>query len=130
MASKKKTVGDVMTRKVFTVAKAAFVADVASEMAMRNIGAAVITDETGPVGIFTERDLLKRVSAKGLNPAKTTVAKAMTGKIDSVNPEDDLMAVARQMVKGNFRHITVVDGRNLAGILSMKDVLRSVAHVK
>jgi CBS domain-containing protein len=130
MAGKKKTVGDVMTRKVFTVAKAAYVADVVSEMSMRNIGAAVITDETGPVGIFTERDLLKRVAAKGLNPGKTTVSKAMTAKIDSVAPDDDLMEVARQMVKGNFRHITVTDGRNLAGILSMKDVLRSIAHVK
>ena len=130
MSAKKKTVGDVMTRKVFTVAKAAYVADVVSEMAMRNIGAAVITDENGPVGIFTERDLLKRVAAKGLNPAKTTVAKAMTAKIDTVTPQDDLMEVAREMVKGNFRHITVVDRGSLAGILSMKDVLRSVARVK
>ncbi len=129
MASKKKTVGDAMTRKVFTVAKAAYVADVVSEMAMRNIGCAVITDETGPVGLFTERDLMKRVAAKGLNMEKTTVSKAMTGKIRSVKPEDDLEEVARLMVKGNFRHITVTDGKSLVGIISIKDVLRGVAGI-
>lgn len=124
----KKHVADLMISNVFMVEEETSVLEAVHLMAQNNIGAVIVMSPIqDPVGIFTERDLLKRVIAHDLDPAKTPVSKVMTPKFVCIQKTDDVDDLPGIMVEGNFRHIPVVDGRKLVGILSMRDVLRSLA---
>ncbi|MBI2604994.1 MAG: CBS domain-containing protein [Deltaproteobacteria bacterium] len=124
----KKTVADIMISDIFTVEEQTPVSDAVHLMAQNNIGAVIVMSPIqDPVGIFTERDLLKRVVAHDLDPAKTPVSKVMTPKFVCIQNTDDVDDLPAIMVEGNFRHIPVVDGRKLVGILSIRDVLRFLA---
>jgi len=124
MALINKQVKDIMTEKVKTADEQTPVQEVAEMMAHYNIGAVVVLSAIQePIGIFTERDLLKRVVAHK-EDLSTPVSKVMTPKFICVQAEDELGDIPILMVNGNFRHLPVVDGRKLIGILSVRDVLR------
>jgi CBS domain-containing protein len=95
-------------------------------MAQRNVGAAVVQDDEMPgPGIVTERDVLRAV-ARGDDPDATSTADIMTFEARTATTEWDLAVAAEEMVRRGFRHLVVVDdGGRLAGIVSMRDVVRA-----
>ncbi len=116
-------VRDLMISDVKTVDEAMTVQKVAKMMAKQNIGAVVVTGKAGtPTGIFTERDLMKKVIADDVS-LDTPVSKVMTTQLVCVQMQDKLEGLPQLMLKGNFRHLPVVDDFKLMGILSVKDLL-------
>ncbi|MBI3272527.1 MAG: CBS domain-containing protein [Planctomycetes bacterium] len=120
---KKTLVADLMRKNVVTVERDVPIQTVVDRMALENIGAVVVTDRSFPVGIFTERDALKRVLAKGVNPHVNRIDSVMTPKFVFVGPAEGLREVARKMHLGNFRHLPVVEDGKLQGMLSIRDLL-------
>lgn len=113
---------EIMTKEILSVEKETSVFDAVALMDKNNIGALVIVNAINdPLGIFTERDLLRRVVAKGLDPRKTKIEKVMTPGLVCAQANDDAKTLLQAMFDNNFRHLPVLDGRKLVGILSLKD---------
>ena len=113
-----------MTQVVLTVGPGHTLRDVSAAMCRRKVGAAVVLDPDaiGP-GVITERDVLLSVGA-GENPDTELVADHLTSNLTFASPEWSLEHAAAAMVRGGFRHLVVVEGGELAGILSMRDIVR------
>lgn len=93
-------------------------------MSSRRIGAAVVIDpEQAGVGILTERDLLNSMAA-GEDPDAELAAQHRTEDLVYASPEWTLEEAAQAMIRGGFRHLVVVDGHEVAGLLSMRDIVR------
>ena len=93
-------------------------------MADRKVGAAVVIDpeQPGP-GIITERDLLMSVGS-GQDPNAELVRDHLSPELTFAAPEWSLERAAEAMVRGGFRHLVVVDGGEMVGVLSMRDIVR------
>ena len=95
-----------------------------TQMAERNVGAAVVNDPEGMgPGIITERDILLSLG-RGQDPDKELVADHLTSDLVYAAPEWSLEQAAVAMVRGGFRHLVVIEGGETAGILSVRDVVR------
>jgi CBS domain-containing protein len=99
------------------------VLEVASIMVEHNIGAVPVLKEGRLVGIFSERDLMSRVVVHGKDPAATTVSQVMTEDPLTVAPNDPLEACMTLMKRHGFRHLPVCAGRELKGVVSLRDIL-------
>ena len=117
-------VRDGMSSVVLTVNPGHSLRDAASSMAERRVGAAVVMDpeQPGP-GILTERDILQAIGS-GQDPDRELVADHLSAKLTFAAPDWSLEAAAEAMVRGGFRHLVVVDGGQMTGILSMRDIVR------
>ncbi len=113
-----------MSHLVLTVGPAHTLRQAARMMSARCIGAAVVIDpELAGVGILTERDLLDSI-AVGEDPDAELVAHHRTEHLVYASPDWTLEEAAAAMVRGGFRHLVVVDGQEVAGLLSMRDIVR------
>ena len=112
-----------MTSSVVTVAPGCTLHDAARSMAERKVGAAVVIDpeQPGP-GIITERDVLQSVG-RGENPNTELVQDHLSAELTFASPDWSLERAAEAMVKGGFRHLVVVDGGEMVGVLSMRDIV-------
>ena len=99
------------------------VLEVASMMVQRNIGAVPVLQEGLLIGIFSERDLMSRVVAVGKDPARTLVNQVMTEDPLTVAPNDPLETCKTLMRRHGFRHLPVCAGRELKGVVSLRDIL-------
>jgi CBS domain-containing protein len=117
-------VRDGMSDVVLTVGPKHSLREAAVAMAARNVGAAVVIDpdEPGP-GVITERDILVSLG-NGDDPDSELVAAHLTTKLTFAAPDWSLEQAAAAMVKGKFRHLVVVEGGQLLGMLSMRDIVR------
>jgi signal-transduction protein with cAMP-binding, CBS, and nucleotidyltransferase domain len=113
-----------MSSVVLTIGPGHTLRQAAAQMSERHVGAAVVIDpETPGPGILTERDLLKSIAA-GEDPDAERVATHMTDDPLFASPEWSLEEAAVAMIRGGFRHIIVIQGAGVAGVLSMRDVVR------
>jgi CBS domain-containing protein len=98
--------------------------EAAAAMAERHVGAAVVIDpeQPGP-GILTERDLLLSIG-RGEDPDRERVTDHLSSDLTFAAPDWSLERAAEAMVRGGFRHLIVVDGGQMMGILSMRDIVR------
>ncbi len=99
------------------------VMDAVRGMVERNIGAVPVLHDGRLAGIFTERDLMKRILVGGLDPHRTRVGEVMTGNPLVVAPGDDLEACLRLMKEHGFRHLPICEGGRLVGVVSLRDIL-------
>ena len=113
----------VKDRDVYFVEASRSVLDAARFMAERNIGAVAVVRGDELVGIFSERDLMKRVVAPGKDPSTTTVEEVMTADPLVVSPQEKITDCMRMMKEHSFRHLPICDGRKLKGLLSLRDLL-------
>ena len=113
-----------MSSTVLTVHPGHTLRDASRAMAERRVGAAVVIDpeQPGP-GIITERDLLLSLG-EGQNPDTEVVADHLSADLTFASPDWSLERAAEAMVRGGFRHMVVVDGGELVGVLSMRDIVR------
>lgn len=117
-------VRDGMSQVVVTIGPGHTLRDAATQMARRKVGAAVVLDpEDGGPTIITERDVLESV-ALGQDPDAERVCDHLTGEVVYAAPTWSLEEAAAAMVTGGFRHLIVVDGGEVCGLLSMRDIVR------
>jgi len=113
-----------MSEIVLTIGPQHTLREAAKAMCRRNVGAAVVLDPEAPgPGVITERDILQAVGS-GEDPDRELVAEHLTANLTFASPDWSLEQAAAAMVRGRFRHLIVVDGGELAGILSMRDIVR------
>jgi CBS domain-containing protein len=117
-------VSDGMSSVVLTIGAGHSLRDAAKAMTERKVGAAVVMDpdQPGP-GIITERDLLEAVGA-GQSIDEEKVAQHLSSNLTFAASEWSLERAAEAMVRGGFRHLVVMDGGEIVGILSMRDIVR------
>lgn len=98
--------------------------EAAAQMHERGVGSAIVLDpeQPGP-GLLTERDVLEAVG-RGLDPAHELVGDHLTSDLVFAAPDWSLERAAAEMVRNGFRHLVVVDGGELVGVLSMRDIVR------
>jgi CBS domain-containing protein len=95
----------------------------------RGIGALLVTGEGGRMaGIFTERDVMRRVAISGVDRARP-VSEVMTADPETLGPDDGVAFALNRMVVQGYRHIPIVDGENPLGILSVRDVVRHLVSL-
>ena len=117
-------VRDGMSRLVLTIGPAHTLREAARLMSARRVGAAVvIDDQQAGVGILTERDILDSLGA-GQDPDTELVAEHRTVDVVFAAPDWTLQQAAETMVRAGFRHLVVVDGQDVTGLLSMRDIVR------
>jgi CBS domain-containing protein len=112
-----------------SVAPSVLVAQAVAEMNRHRVGSILVMDEGRLVGIFTERDVLKRVVGGGLDPQAVRVADVMTSDLITVSPETTVGEVMDTFTNRRCRHVPVVAGERLLGLISIGDVSRFMADV-
>jgi CBS domain-containing protein len=119
---------DVLTSKpagVLTVEPATGLPDLLAALAERGVGAAVVVDGGAVVGMVSERDVVRHLHRRGADLLDDTVAAIMTGPVTTCRPDDEVDALAGVMTQRRIRHIPVVDGGDLTGIVSIGDVVKT-----
>jgi CBS domain-containing protein len=115
-------VSDVMHGDVQTIPRDESFARAAALLRERHVSSLVVIEDRRPSGILTERDVVN-VVAEGLDPRATMVAERMTGDPVTAGPSMDLREAAQIMASRGIRHLPVVDGDALVGIVSIRDLL-------
>jgi CBS domain-containing protein len=117
-------VRDGMSSVVLTVGPSHTLREASRLMADRGVGAAVVVDPESPgPGIVTERDVLRSIAA-GEDPGTELVQDHLTDELICASPEWSLEQAAETMCQHGFRHLLVVHGSELCGVLSMRDIVR------
>jgi CBS domain-containing protein len=114
----------VMSRNLLTVAPGDPLKQVAERMVARDVGAALVTEGEKLVGIVTERDVLRAV-ARGIDEG-TRVEELMTPDPETMEPDESTQHAAVLMIHGGFRHLPIVEGDDVVGMLSIRDLMRLV----
>ena len=111
-----------MSRNLLSVEPGDTITQVAKRMVERNLGAVLVFDGGRLAGIMTERDLMRAV-ARGMS-GEAVVADYMTKHPETIEPDDTTQQAAVLMIHGGFRHLPVVEGDDVVGILSIRDLMR------
>jgi len=112
---------------VYSVSPRVTVAEAVAEMNRHRIGAIVVTDEGNLVGIFTERDVLRRVVGASLDPTSVRLSEVMSSSLITVNPEATVEETMNLFTEKRCRHLPVISGGRLVGVISIGDVTRWMA---
>ena len=113
-----------MSRDLLTVGAEDALTEVAQRMVDRDVGAVVVMDGTRLAGILTERDVLRAVAA-GMQD-DTAVKDWMTRDPETMEPDEPTLHAAVLMIHGGFRHLPLVEGEEVVGMLSIRDLMRIV----
>jgi CBS domain-containing protein len=117
-----RTLNDIVAnQELLHAAPTASVLEAVKQMDARNVAAVLVMEKGKLAGIFTERDLLKRVVAKGRDPAAAKLAEAMTPDPVTVSADAHPVEAMRLMRERGFRHLPVVRGGRVVGVVSIRD---------
>lgn len=114
-------------RNVFTVAPTITVAEAVAEMNLHRVGSVLVVDGGRLVGIFTERDVLRRIVGAGLDPNTVPVEKVMTSNVLTITPEATIEETMALFTEHRCRHLPVMEAGRLAGTISIGDVTRWIS---
>jgi CBS domain-containing protein len=121
-------IADVLRNKgaaVTTINPEATVAELLAGLAEQNIGAMVVVGDDGVVGIVSERDVVRQLHAHGASMLTRPVATIMTTMVATCTKSDTVDAISALMTTNRVRHVPVLDGRKLIGIVSIGDVVKT-----
>jgi CBS domain-containing protein len=122
------TVSAVLAHKkastVWSIGPNAMVSDAILLMGEKNVGALPVVDNGTLVGIVSERDYTRKVILKGRSSKETPVSDIMTAQLLTVTPSDSVTECMRIMTEKRVRHLPVLEGTNLVGILSIGDTVK------
>jgi CBS domain-containing protein len=121
------SIADVMSTRLVHVGPGATALEAIRRMAEAGVGSVAVCDGSRLVGIFTERDVL-RLAGEAAALDQVRVEDAMTRQVATVSPDTDLVSAARLMGKRGIRHLPVVEGDNLLGMIGIRDVLAALAE--
>jgi CBS domain-containing protein len=116
------TLGEIVKPNFITVAPEDTLGEVAERMTRQNTGAVVVKDFGRLIGILTERDMLRAMAAR-VHTSDARVRQWMTADPITASPEMDLEEAAQVMLDNGFRHLPVVEGQNVLGVVSLRRVL-------
>ena len=111
---------------VYTISPDASVYDAIKEMADRGVGALLVTEGDKLVGIVSERDYARKVILKGRSSRETPVREIMTEDVIYIRPEETIEQAMAVMVEHRIRHLPVLDGERIVGVVSIGDVVKSI----
>jgi len=118
------TLKEIMTSDVFSTSPSTSVADVAASMLKGRFGSALVMEGSTLMGIFTERDVLRAAAARA-DLTSARVADWMTGDPVTASPDMETGEATEIMMSQGFRHLPVMDGNTITGIVSLRDILRT-----
>jgi CBS domain-containing protein len=119
------SVKDIMTKEVLTIDNSKSVFEAAELMSSKGLGCLIVVIKGFPVGIITERDIVRRIVAKRSSP-DVKVVEVMTKKLITVNPDTSLKEAARVMLTNKIRRLPVLKNNKLVGIVVASDFVRNV----
>jgi CBS domain-containing protein len=121
------TIGTILAKRqpLHCLSASASVMDAARMMVEHNVGALPVVDGDRLVGVFSERDFMRRVTIENRDPGQTKVADVMTTGIVTADIKDDDTTCLKKMTECKCRHLPVVDGDRLVGFLSARDLMKS-----
>ncbi|MEZ5465014.1 MAG: CBS domain-containing protein [Lysobacteraceae bacterium] len=111
---------------VASIAPGASVIDALRLMAEHGIGALLVMDGSRLVGVVSERDYARKVALQGRTSATTLVSDIMSAEVQSVSPEDTVNACMHRMTRHRIRHLPVMEGEGVVGVLSIGDLVKAV----
>jgi CBS domain-containing protein len=120
------TIGEILNHKgsqVWTISPEATVFDAIQLMADKNIGALLVTEGERLIGIITERDYTRKVALKGKVSKQTAVREILSGQLIKVPPEHTVEDCMRLMTDHRVRHLPVLDGERIIGVISIGDLV-------
>jgi len=109
---------------LFMVPQDAMVTEAVRMMAAHNVGIVIALDGARPAGVFSERDVVRRVVDRGLDPAATPLRDVMTREIITADADEDYQAAMRKMDQANIRHLLVVSEGRFLSMISIRDLIR------
>ena len=112
---------DVMSKEVFLVGPSTTVAEAATIMGEKHVGSAIVVEDDRLAGIFTERDIV-RALGQDFDAASHRVSNWMTAKPTTITPDATTDDALDLMLKGGFRHLPVLDGERVVGVVSIRDL--------
>ena len=121
-------IADVMSLRLVSVRLEDDVQVAIARMLEENIGSVAVTDGGRLEGIFTERDVLV-LAGQGTAFGAVKVRDVMTRSVVTVSPDDDVLSAARLMGERRIRHLPVVEGGNVLGIVGIRDVMRTLVEI-
>ena len=121
-------VKDVMIKNIITVEAEETVKKAAELMDKHNIGCLVVINYENPIGIVTERDMLRKVVLDRRDPGKTKVGNIMSAPLITSPPQADIRDAVRLMNERGIKKLPVLEDGNLIGLVSLTDVMRSLAY--
>lgn len=116
------TVANLMRTEVVTATRETSVNEIARELRDENVGSAVIVEGNRPIGIVTDRDIAVRIAADNLDPTRMTASDMMTEDPTTVDVDTGVMELCNAMYEAGIRRMPVVDGDDLAGIITLDDL--------
>ncbi len=120
-------VAEVMTRGIDPVAPTATVQEAATQMAEFDVGAVLVGDENGLVGVLTDRDVILRVVVEGRHPAEAIVQDVMSKALHTCRDDDALEAVVAEMREHQIRRMPVLDDSGkVVGIVTLSDLAKGI----
>lgn len=123
-------VRNIMSKPVVTTGDTTSARRAAEIMGERAVGSLVVTREDRPVGIVTERDILERVVAKGLDASQIQIVDIMSEPLITVKGNRSIIEAIRIMQKKKIRRLIVLENKKVKGIVTQRDLLRALAfHV-
>ena len=121
-----KTLRDILhSGFLFTVQKRAAVSEAIRLMADHNVGIVIVLDGNRLAGVFSERDVVRRVLSRGLEPARTRLGHVMTGGVITADAEMDYESAMRAMDEAGIRHLLVTSGSRMLSLISVRDLMRA-----
>lgn len=114
-------------RHVYAVSPTMTVSDAVAEMNRHRVGSVLVLDAGRLVGIFTERDVLRRVVGAGVDPTRALVAEVMTAGVITISPDASLEDTMVLFTEKRCRHLPVIESGNLVGTISIGDITRWMA---
>lgn len=121
-------VKDVMVKNLITVEAEDTVKKAVELMDKHDIGCLVVIDYGNPVGIVTERDMLKKVVVERKDPGRTKVGNIMSAPLVTSHPQAEIRDAVRLMNERRIKKLPVIEDGNLIGLVSLTDVMRSLAY--
>jgi CBS domain-containing protein len=109
---------------IFAVQRRAPVSEAAHVMEANNVGIVAVLEGERLVGVCSERDVVRRVVNRGLDPLRTPVGEIMTRDLVVGTPDDDYQSAMRKIDQANIRHLPIVDGDRMVSMLSIRDLMR------
>lgn len=109
---------------LFVVQRDAMVREAVQVMTANNVGIVLVLEGERLVGVFSERDVVRRVVDRGLDPDITPVGEVMTTDLVVGDPDEDYLSAMRKMDQANIRHLLVVKGPQMLSMLSIRDLIR------
>lgn len=116
-------VSQVMSKNVLTAEKSTSLQDAALEMSRLNVGCVIVTDNSKPVGIVTERDFVTKVAAEG-RPLFTEIKEVMSSPLTTISPEETIWEASETMKENMIHKLPVKENEQIVGVITTTDIVK------